>query len=237
MLGLVPQIQSLAQDDGMLFYAFVRDWDTAKSRKVVEFAASRREIRVITGMPILFSRLNELVVRTQRNSLLITGAGVLLLLLIIFRRLRTALVAMLPIAVTVVGINGLLYYTAFHLNILTATISSIAIGVGIDYAIHLIFSIHYHRGKGVAQYSIVAIRTTGIPILANAMGIGIGILSLLFSPLRLHVQAAAVISFAMIASSLGALILIPAFFPSGLGCRRVRDLFQIIPQFRGSDRL
>jgi predicted RND superfamily exporter protein len=141
---------------------------------------------------------------------------------------------MLPIAVTVIGINGLLYFTGFHLNILTATISSIAIGVGIDYAIHLIFAINFHKRKAVPEYCIRAIRTTGIPILANAMGIGIGILSLLFSPLRLHVQAAAVISFAMVASSLGALILIPAFFPAGLGYSRARELFRIFPGHRSS---
>jgi predicted RND superfamily exporter protein len=132
---------------------------------------------------------------------------------------------MLPIAVTVTGIYGLLYVSGFHLNIMNATVSSIAIGVGIDYAIHLIFSIRYHRKQGQGRYTVQAVRRTGIPILANAMGIGIGILSLLFSPLYLHVQAAAVISFSMLVSSAGALLLIPAFYPKGLGHTRARELF------------
>jgi predicted RND superfamily exporter protein len=216
MLNFLPEDIPLVSDDGLLFYAFTKDWKTETLTHLMEFARAHDAVRTISGMPVIFSRLNELVVETQKSSLLITAAGVFLLLLILFRSFKSTLVAMLPMGITVTGIYGLLYITDFQLNILTVTISSIAVGVGIDYAIHLIFSIQYNRKQNAPLYTVRALNSTGIPILANAMGVGLGLMPLIFSPLFVHVQVATVIGFAMLASSLSALIIIPIFYPGGL---------------------
>ena len=110
------------------------------------------------------------------------------------------------------GIYGLLYITGFNLNILTVTMSSIAIGVGIDYAIHFMYLIKYFKEKDSRSCVDDAIHSAGIPILANALGIASGMVVLFFSPLRIHFQVAVVMIFAMIVSSVSTLTIIPLFF-------------------------
>ena len=136
------------------------------------------------------------------------------MMLITIRKIGAALVAMLPIIITIVTILGMLSITKFHLNILTANMSAIAIGVGVDYAIHLISGIYYFRKLGLGNVESVdsALTSLSRPILANALGLAVGLSILYLSPLRVHMQVASVMWVAMIVSALGALFLIPLFY-------------------------
>jgi predicted RND superfamily exporter protein len=100
---------------------------------------------------------------------------------------------------------------------LTANISAIAIGVGVDYSIHLISGIYHFRKQGLSRGDSVeaALSVVTRPILANAFGLGVGLSVLFFSPLRIHMQVASVMWVAMVVSSLAALLLIPIFYSGG----------------------
>jgi len=108
----------------------------------------------------------------------------------------------------------MLTMTRFNLNVLTANLSAISVGVGVDYAIHLISGIYYFRKRGLDTIESVdsALASLSRPILANAFGLAIGLSVLFFSPLRLHMQAASVMWVAMMVSSMAALFLIPIFY-------------------------
>ncbi|MFC1943721.1 MMPL family transporter, partial [Chloroflexota bacterium] len=103
------------------------------------------------------------------------------------------------------------------LNIVTANLSAIAVGVGVDYAIHLISGIYYFRKQGLGGTDSVdaALLSLSRPILANAFGLAIGFSVFFFSPLRIHMQVASVMWVAMVISSMGALLLIPIFYSKG----------------------
>ncbi|NIQ74833.1 MAG: hypothetical protein GWN80_04755, partial [Gammaproteobacteria bacterium] len=45
--------------------------------------------------------------------------------------------------------------TKFNLNVLTANLSAIAVGVGVDYSIHLISGIYYFRKQGLGNIESV----------------------------------------------------------------------------------
>ncbi len=171
-------------------------------------------LRVITGLPVLFNEMNNLVVRSQAQSLVLASVLILIMLLITFRSVSAALVGMLPIAITILAIMGMLAITGFNLNIMTATLSAIAIGVGVDYSIHLISGIYYfHRqGSGLKESVNLALESVSRPILANAFGLAIGLSALFFSPLLIHIHVASVMWVAMVISSLAALLLIPIFY-------------------------
>ena len=165
-------------------------------------------------MPVLFDEMNKLVVDSQSRSLGLALALIFIMLLVTIRKLKAALVAMLPIVISVVAILGMLAITNFHLNIITAILSSIAIGVGVDYAIHLISGIYYFRKQGLNVKESVdsALLSLSRPILANAFGLAIGLSVFFFSPLRIHTQVASVMWVAMVISSMGALLLVPIFY-------------------------
>lgn len=171
-------------------------------------------IRVITGMPMLFGEMNTLVTQSQIRSLALAFGLILLVLLVTYRRLTPALLCLLPIMITVIGILGFLAMSGMHLQIVTAMLSAICIGVGVDYGIHMISAIHSFRDRGQDRRRAVtsAISVVSAPVLANALGITLGLSTLFFAPLKAYTDAAAVISLAMVLSAMGALLLIPVLY-------------------------
>jgi predicted RND superfamily exporter protein len=140
----------------------------------------------------------------------------IVILLIVFRRLSFTIASLVPIAVTVAGIYGLLQSSGFNLNMMTVTLTAVAIGVGIDYVIHFLFLVRYYKRAGRKYYTTEALRFSGIPIVTNAVAIFCALLPLVFSPLRVHMQVAMVLGFAMILSALTTLTLVPVFYPRGM---------------------
>ncbi len=187
-----------------------------------EFVSEHNDIiRSITGMPVLFDEMNRLVVKSQVQSLALALVLIFFMLWLTLRKITAALAGLLPIAITICAILGMLVITDFQLNVMTANLSAIAIGVGVDYSIHLISSIYYYRREGKNREGSVnaALSTVSRPVLANAFGLAIGFSALFFSPLRIHAQAASVMWVAMVVSSMAALLLVPIFYRG----RRLRE--------------
>jgi hypothetical protein len=121
-------------------------------------------------------------------------------------------VALVPITLTIATVLGFLAMSGINLNLVTAVLSSIVIGVGIDYAIHFIAAINNARPQGDG-YVLRAIDRAGRPIVANALGIAVAMTALWFSPLKVHSQVSMIMWVAMITSALTALVVIPMFLP------------------------
>jgi len=209
------QLDSFVSSDGFKMVVRTEDLSSEDIQVIQDFVATHDDtLRIITGMPVLFNEMNRLVVRSQVQSLGLALALIFLMLWITLRRVTAALAGLLPIALTIAAILGMLAMTGFNLNLMTANLSAIAIGVGVDYSIHLLSGIYYYRSRGLSKEASVdeALTTVSRPVLANAFGLGIGLSAMFFSPLRIHTQAAAVMWVAMVVSSLAALLLVPQFY-------------------------
>ncbi|GAI45389.1 unnamed protein product, partial [marine sediment metagenome] len=190
------------------------DLSSADMGRLEDFVDEHPDIRVITGMPVLFNEMNKLVAQSQIQSLGLALALIFIMLLVTIRRFGAALVALVPIVITITAIMGMLVISKFYLNVLTANLSAISIGVGVDYSIHLISGIYYFRKRGLGSIDSVnsALSSVSRPVLANAFGLAIGLSILFFSPLQIHFQVASVMWVAMVVSSMAALLLIPIFY-------------------------
>jgi len=207
-------LETWVSDDGFRMMIRTEDLGSIDMDKLEDFVAEHPDIRLITGMPVLFEEMNKLVVQSQTQSLGLALALIFIMLLVTIRRFGAALVALIPIVITIAAILGMLVISKFYLNILTANMSAIAIGVCVDYSIHLISGIYYFRKQGLGRGGSVdaALSSVSRPVLANAFGLAIGLSVLFFSPLRIHMQVASVMWVAMVVSSLAALLLIPIFY-------------------------
>ncbi len=207
-------LETWVSDDGLRMMITTEDLDSVDMDRLEDFVAENPDIRLISGMPVLFEEMNRLVVQSQVRSLGLALVLIFFMLLVTLRRLKAALVALLPIVITIVAILGMLVMSGFYLNVLTANLSAIAVGVGVDYSIHLISGIYYFRKQGMERRDSVnsALLSVSKPILANAFGLAIGLSVLFFSPLRIHMQVASVMWVAMVVSSMAALLLIPIFY-------------------------
>jgi len=199
----------MVSDDGLRFVLFPDDFDSSDLQGWLDFAASNESIRILTGMPVIWDEVARLILKAQSASLIAAFSLVLVMLLLAYRRLGQTIIALAPLLLTVATLLGFIAASGIQLNLMTAIVSSIVIGVGIDYSIHLVAAIDYARSEGDG-YVLRAIDKAGRPILANALGIAIALTALWFSPLRVHGQVSMIMWVAMITAAATTLLVIPA---------------------------
>lgn len=208
--GVTLPLGKMVSSDGLRFILFPADFTTDDLEGWIAFADDTPEIRTLTGMPIIWDDISRLVLQAQMTSIVIAFILVALMLAISYRNLRETLISLIPIALTIAAVLGFLAASGINLNLVTAVISSIVVGVGIDYAIHFIAAINHARPAGDG-YVLRAIDRAGRPIVANALGIAVAFSALWLSPLKIHSQISMIMWVAMITGALTALVVIPAF--------------------------
>ncbi|MEA3511869.1 MAG: MMPL family transporter [Actinomycetota bacterium] len=210
--GVTLPLGKMVSSDGLRFILFPSDFTTDDLEGWVAFAETTPEVRTLTGMPIIWDDISRLVLQAQTTSVVVAFILVALMLAISYRRIRETFVSLIPIALTIAAVLGFLAASGINLNLVTAVISSIVVGVGIDYSIHFIAAIDYARPSGDG-YVMRAIDRAGRPIVANALGISVAMSALWLSPLKIHPQISMIMWVAMITASLTAIVVIPAFLP------------------------
>ncbi|MFA5447818.1 MAG: MMPL family transporter [Sphaerochaeta sp.] len=126
---------------------------------------------------------SELLLKGQIISLLISFIIIFLLLTLLFKNWWIGLIGTAPIAITAVVNFAVMGILNIPLSSATALISSIAVGIGVDYAIH--FLEHYTnerlRSRSIAEATLDTLGNTGRAILFNALAVMGGFVILLFS--------------------------------------------------------
>jgi predicted RND superfamily exporter protein len=102
-------------------------------------------------------------------------------------------------------------YTGITLNMATVLVASIALGIGVDYSIHVINHFNHSRtiGEDLPQALAKTIGISGKAIIINITSVSAGFLVLLFSKMVPLQYFGLLISLSMIGSGLGALTLLP----------------------------
>lgn len=182
---------------------------------VIETAANQSNPNTsVTGVQYLMRDLNVNISGMQFRSILLAIGVVLIMMIITLRNLKVAVASILPIIVTVVALYGFLGVTGISLNVTTVIIFSITIGVGIDYAVHFSSVYRYFIKEGNTKHEAVekAYQNASRPIIANALGISIGLSILMFSPLTIHFDVSILMWVSMIVSVMVTLTLLPTLF-------------------------
>lgn len=130
-----------------------------------------------TGMPPVFWALIEIIGRDGRNALLLTLVIVFILLLLDFRRPGLALMAMIPLALGVIWMVGLMYLTGQQFTVMNIMGLPMILGIGIDDGVHIVHRwIHEGQGKIHTVFS-----STGKAILLTSLTTMLAFGSLIFS--------------------------------------------------------
>lgn len=166
----------------------------------------------IGGYGLITVELADLVVKGQVTSLLIALGVVIVLLALLFRSVPAGIIAALPLAFSMVILFGWMGYLGIKLDVATALLSSIMIGVGVDYTIHFLWRYKSERENGLipAEAVLKTLTTTGRGISFNALSVILGFCALPFS-VFLPIKVFGFLVMVSIFSCLvGALIIIPA---------------------------
>jgi hydrophobe/amphiphile efflux-3 (HAE3) family protein len=166
----------------------------------------------VGGYGLIAADLADLVVRGQVTSLFTALIVILLLIAINFRSLTAGLIGSVPLLLAIIMLFGWMGYIGIRLDIATALLSSIMIGVGVDYTIHFLWRYRSERGGGLDPAGAVmkTLTTTGRGIVFNAFSVIFGFCALpfsMFSPLKYFGFLVIGTIFICLA---GALVIVPA---------------------------
>jgi predicted RND superfamily exporter protein len=131
---------------------------------------------------------------------------------LLLRSIVGGLLVVLPLAITVIVNFGVMGAFGIPLDTLTSAISAMAVGIGADYAIYLLFRIREEltHGGDLAMALRRALMTSGKAILFVSSAIACGYATLCFSGFAFHRHLGALVALAMMVSSISALLLLPA---------------------------
>ncbi|MBM3419954.1 MAG: hypothetical protein FJY11_02345 [Bacteroidetes bacterium] len=138
---------------------------------------------VTGGYAFIMEEFAGRIVRGQVSSIIFAMVVIFILLAIIFRSLKEGIVALLPLLASVAILLGIMGWAGIALDPATALLSSVMIGIGIDYTIHYIWrhDSEVAGGLSVASAAGKAISTTGRGIVFNALSVMAGFSVLVFS--------------------------------------------------------
>lgn len=178
-----------------------------KQSDVFEFHFAGDAIRLHSG---------RVIVQNQMSSLLLSVVFILLLSSLFFKSLFTGFFVTLPTTIAILLNFIVMWFFDVSLNPATAIIASVSLGVGVDYAIHFIsrFQLELKRSEGndsIINLISCSAKHTMIPILTNALAVGVGFLVLLFSSYQIIVDMGWVIALSMLTTALSSLVVLPMF--------------------------
>lgn len=177
----------------------------------VEILGPHGEVEV-TGLPYLVDGMAEMITTGQIQSLVLSVAGVLVLLWIMVGSFGMGLLCLVPILLTIAINFGFMGWAGMTFDVINALVASVVVGVGIDYSIHVYSRYREERGSGrePREAAMATLATTGRAVLMNAAAVAAGFLVLLlstFPPLRTF---GFLIALTMGVSSAAALTVLPA---------------------------
>ncbi len=168
--------------------------------------------KVTAGQCLIEKKMSESIVRGQIFSLIFALAAIIILLGIIFRSVNAGILGSVPLLACLLCNFGLMGWLGIELDIASSLLSSVAIGIGIDYTIHLFWRLKYEllNGKSYPEAIALSLKTTGKGISINAISVIIGFSILFFSGLMILKTFALLIISSLIICLLCALVFVPA---------------------------
>ncbi|MCH8206407.1 MAG: MMPL family transporter [Chloroflexi bacterium] len=166
----------------------------------------------VTGSPFAREAQLDATTRTLQKSLPIAAVGTFVLLLLVMRSARYAVVTIVPVGLVVAWLYGLMYLMGFSLNYVTATIGAISIGIGIDYSIHMTerFREELQRASDKMGALRQAARGTGIALVGSAASSIIGFAIMGFAPMPLFASYGILTSIMIFLALVSSLAVLPS---------------------------
>lgn len=167
-----------------------------------------------------------------RNSSLLALALMLGFLTWHFRSLRGVIQVITPLVVGVGWTLGIAGYGFGQLNLLTAFIAAILLGLGIDHGIHLVTLLHENarRLNDWREATKLTFQETGAKVLAAALTTSVGFSALAVSEFRAFREFGVIAACGMVAIVTAYVVLLPALVALGDSTPLTRGASQAAPR-------
>ncbi len=148
-----------------------------------------RDQIVATSGEIVALEVTTAMTDSQSTSIVITMVAALVVLMLFFWatefRPMLAVIAVLPILLVLLWVLGTMTLLGIPYNVITALITALSIGIGVDYTIHIIhrFTEEVDHGRTILDATKTTLATTGSALTGSALTTALAFAVLLFSPL------------------------------------------------------
>jgi len=165
----------------------------------------------LTGEAYIRNAQFDAITNSLNRSLIIAVAACLILLVIIFRSFRYAVVTLIPVLLVACWLYGFMYVIGYNLNMMTATIAAISIGVGIDFSIHYTARYRQELAKigDKTQALFITSRSTGMALFGTAVSTALGFAIIAFAPMPMFSAFGILTAVMIVLSFLMALFALP----------------------------
>lgn len=150
--------------------------------------------------------------RSMLVSLPLAFLLALVIAAVILRSIRFAVVSVLPIGLVVIGVYAFMATFGYTVNVVTATIAAVAVGVGIDFSTH--FTARYREELEGAGGRLDAVRRagtgTGGALVMSALTSVLGFLVMALAPTPIFATFGALTAVMIVLSLLVAVLVLPS---------------------------
>ena len=165
----------------------------------------------VTGIFVLLAQLVQRMLADQWLTFLLATGGIFVLLACSFQSLVLAAVALVPNAVPIFVVLGLMGWTGQRINMGTAMIAAVSMGLSVDSSIHYIVAFQRrlaHDGAFGAALA-VAHQTAGRAMIFSTLALVVGFLALTTSGFIPTVSFGALSCLTLLGGLLGNLVVLP----------------------------
>lgn len=164
-----------------------------------------------SGIAELEVALSDMIVSSQISSIVIAAIAVVIIMMISYRSLIAGIIGVVPLTISILINFAIMGFLKIDLDMVTSLVSSIAIGIGIDYTIHFIENYHLERLRfeDLDTVTIETLKVSGKAILVNALSVGLGFLVLTLSNFVVLRHIGLLVAIIMLTSSVPAMTLLP----------------------------
>ncbi len=164
------------------------------------------------GLPYINIEWQNQMVSGMQKSLASSFVVVFFMMVFLFRSFKWGFFSMLPLTITVMAIYAFIGYIGKPYDMPVAVLSSLTLGLSIDFAIHFIqrLRVIHKRTENFDESFHEIFEGTGRAISRNVMVIAIGFLPMLFSTLVPNITVGAFFFAIMIVSGLVTMLLLPS---------------------------
>ena len=152
------------------------------------------------------------IVTTQVRSLLASLIGIFAVTAFLGRSLRWGVLCVLPCALAILVNFAVMGWVGMPLGVATSMFAGMTLGIGVDYAIHLLERYRYSRSRGLdfEAARADAVRATGPAIFIDAVGVALGFGVMMLSQVPANARLGGLVVLSIVNCLSATLLLLPA---------------------------
>lgn len=161
--------------------------------------------------------LIDAIVSTQVASVVGSLVGDFLVTAILGRSLIFGLLCILPSSLAVLLNFAVMGWAGMPLGVATSMFSAMTLGIGVDYAIHLLERHRLLRSQGLTlpEALIQAVSTTGSSIFVDTLAVCLGFGVMIFSQVPANARLGSLLALSLVSCFLATLFILPAILSFG----------------------